>query len=168
MSADWVTAISTAILAVATVVLVIVAISQLSGLRKQLDQSAVQELRRNTVEIVSRVEGDPLLRGAYEAVEAKIVGTTDYTGTTACKSQTNPILNYFEQLAIGIAQCVYEEKMARDYLQEYLKQAVEIWLIGESSTLKAPERMFAQDDFVQLRELYNKWFSKPAPLYRAK
>jgi hypothetical protein len=167
LTADWVTATFTAVSAIATVVLVVVAIVQLGGLKEQLKQSAEQERRRNTLEVVQRSESDKFIHAAYKEVQTKVAGSTDYSGTTACEDHIVTILNYFEGLAIGIAQNIYVEKMARDYLQEALKKAVDIWLIGELPGHKVPEKMFGLNEYTELRRLYGRWFPAPEPAYKA-
>jgi hypothetical protein len=188
MNAEWTTATFTALSAVATVALVIAAIVQLNGLKaqlkasadqqklsldqlklsaEQLHQTSEQERRRITLEAVQRSESDPFIKAAYKEIQAKTAGTSDYAGTAACKDDITTILNYFEGLAIGIAQDIYIEQMARDYLQEELKLAVDIWIVGDPRAVKAPPQMFGQNEFTQLRGLYKKWFPEPALGYKA-
>jgi hypothetical protein len=165
---DWITAISTAVSALASVVLFLVAFVQLRGLRDQLKQSADQEKRRNTLDVVERVEHDPALIEAYKSVWEKTTGGVDYTKTTECKYHVITILNYFEGVAIGIAQNIYVESMARDYLENILKKATEVWLIGESTnTIKAPAKMFENSEYSELRSLYRKWFPPQTTTYKA-
>ncbi len=170
MSLEWVTAISTAVQAVATVVLVIMAVVQLGRLSDQLRQSANQERVRNTLEVIRRVESDVYIRMAYDKVAEITKGGSDYTGTDTpeCKFHIITILNYLEEIATGIAQNVYVDQMVRDNLQEVLRRAVDVWLIGgPSDAFKAPSAMFGQDEFAQLRKLYKLWFPKPETKYRA-
>lgn len=168
MDANWVIAISTAVLAVATVALVIVATVQLGGLKEQLRQSAEQELRRNTLEAIQRSESDPILQVAYEKISSVEGRGSDFTGTSTCKLHVTNILNCYEAIAIGIAQEVYLDQMVRDYLQVEIKLAVDIWLIGESTdALKAPQRMFKSSEYTELQRLYKRWFPEAATKYRA-
>jgi hypothetical protein len=167
---DWITAISTAISAISSVVLFAVAFVQLRGLKDQLKQSADQERRKSTLDVVERVEHDEALREAYKVIWENTSGGTDYskTATPELKYHVLTILNYFEGIAIGIAQKVYVDSMARDYLNDIVKKAVEIWLIGESAdNTKLPSKMFDKGEFTELRKLYDRWFAPPRPVYDA-
>jgi hypothetical protein len=165
---DWITAISAAVSAIASVILFVVAFVQLRGLKDQLKQSTDQEKRRNTLAVVERVETDAALREAYKAIWDSSAGGTDYSKTTEQKYHVLTILNFFEGVAVGIAQQIYVESMARDYLNDVLKKSVEVWLLAESAEgLKLPAKMFASTDFEELRRLYSKWFPQQRATYRA-
>lgn len=165
---DWITAVSAAVSAIASVVLFIVAFVQLRGLKDQIQQSSDQERRRNTLEAVERVEHDPSLVEAYKVIWEKSGNGTDYSKTAECKYHIITILNYFEGIAIGIAQHVYMEQMARDYIEDVAKKAVEVWLIADpTDSRKPPAKMFGDKEYTEVRKLYARWFPAPSPTYNA-
>jgi hypothetical protein len=95
-------------------------------------------------------------------------GTHDYSKTDTCKYYVNIILNYYEGIAVGIAQKIYVDTMAKDYLAESLQKAVKIWLHGDTDDgVVPPKPMFAASDFPELRKLYDRWFPPKSIEFRA-
>jgi len=166
---DWITAIGTAMSAIASIVLFIVAIVQLRGLRYQIEQAANQESRRNTLEVIQRAESDAVIQQARARLWVASNNGTDYTKLTdADQFDAITLLNYLEGLAVGIFQNVYVEGMARDYLQEVVRKAVKALIKGESGDgWKATTGLFQCSDFSMLCQLYDRWFTAPCPQYRA-
>jgi hypothetical protein len=172
---DWVVAIGAAVSGITSIILVLVAYFQLRGLKVQLGQAASdaidrnnQEDRRNTLNAIQRAENDPYLQRAYRTIARVTKGTLNYSKTHICKYYVNIILNYYEGIAVGIAQKIYVEAMAKDYLAESLQKAVKIWLRGDTDDdFVPPTAMFAASDFPELRKLYDRWFPPKSTEFRA-
>ena len=145
---DWIIAIGTAVAALASVLLLIVAIVQLRGLRDQIKQATDQERRRNTLAAIQRVEGDAPIKGARGKLWEASDNGTDYTKlTSAHEFDAVTLLNYLEGVAIGIEQDIYVEKMAKDYLKEIVHKAFSALIKGESGDgWKATTPMFPPSD----------------------
>ncbi|HEV3040791.1 MAG TPA: hypothetical protein VHA33_23700 [Candidatus Angelobacter sp.] len=78
------------------------------------------------------------------------------------------LLNYFEGLAIGIAERMYIEEMARDYLEASLNKVVKAFKFGESGDgWKASKSFFPEKDFASLSKLYRAWNRESQVGYRA-
>ena len=166
---DWIIAISSGISAGATIALAWIAKVQLGGLKKQIKQAAEQDSRRNTLEACQRFEKDPIIKDARKMLWAVTNNGTDYTILTdEHKFNALTLLNYFQGLAIGIEQNVYIEQMVKDFLQEHLEKEVKALIKGESGKgWNATKNLCNAVDFDALCKLYDKWFPKKSPEYRA-
>jgi hypothetical protein len=165
----WVTAIGTAVAAVAAVGASIIAWVQLDKLREQIRQSSEQDRRRNTLEACQRFERDDLLKEAMKNVWEASDGGTDYTKlTAACSFDVLTLLNYFDGIAIGIIERVYIDEMARDYLEDSLNKAVKALILGESGDgWKASKPFFPEKEFASLCKLYHTWNPESQVAYNA-
>jgi hypothetical protein len=184
MSHEWVTAIATAVSAVTAVVLVYVAIKQLSGLRDQLHglkeqiqathlqitNSAELDKRRNTLEAIQRYEKDPIVHGAMKSIWDATANGTDYTKLTdSQKFHAFVLLNYLDGIAVGIHQDVYIEQMVKDYLQLSVHKAVKALIKGHSGDgWKAEKSIAPESGYKPLCALHDKWFPEKGPEYRAR
>lgn len=170
MDHNWVTAISTAVSAVATIALVFVALVQLGGLKQQIRQASDQERRRNTLEACQRFEKDPLVKRAMKNLWDATGYGADYTKLTDRNLfDALTLLNYLLGIAVGIEQNVYIEKMARDSLEPVVHKAVKSLIKGESGPgWKAATPPLVTDvHFDSLCRLYDRWFPQKGPEYRA-
>jgi hypothetical protein len=184
MNHEWVTAIGTAIAALAAVasalisaILTGIAYFQLRDIRKQIElaakqnkSSADQERRRNTLIAIQRFENDPLLKQAMKNLWVATDNGKDYTQLDEeHRFDVITILNYFEGIACGILQEVYIEEMARDYLHGPVGKAVKAFIIGESGDgWKSDKGVFPPAHFESLMKVYATWFPGKSPGYRAK
>jgi hypothetical protein len=163
MAADtWVTAIGTAVAAAAAVGAAMIALVQLKKLRDQIKQSSDLDRRRNTLDACQRFEKDELLHQAMKSLWKTTNRGTDYTKLTSENDfDVLTVLNYFEGIAIGIAERVYKEKMARDYLEDSLTKAVRALIYGQSGDgWKAERPIFPDKNFPVLAKLYRAWNAK--------
>jgi len=142
---------------------------QLVKLRDQIRQSSEQDRRRNTLEVCQRLERDSLLKEARKHLWDASDGGTDYTKLNATHSfDVSTLLNYFQDFAIGIAERVYIEEMAREYLEASLNKAVKALIFGESGDgWKASKSFFPEEDFASLGKLYRAWNRESQVRYSA-
>lgn len=73
------------------------------------------------------------------------------------------LLNYFESIAVGVNQGIYNEDMMKDYLNESIYKSVKIFILGESGEIKgrtwvANKGIIKPGEQPFLMELYTKWF----------
>jgi len=171
MAADaWVTAIGTAVAAAAAVGAAAIAWVQLEKLRDQIRQSSDLDRRRNTLDACQRFEKDELLKQAMKNLWQATDSGTDYRKLTATNDfDVLTVLNYFDGLAIGIAERVYVEEMARDFLEDSLNKAVRALIYGESGEgWKASKPIFPEKDFAILVKLYRAWNQGSQVTYTAR
>jgi hypothetical protein len=169
MDHNWVTAISTAISAGATIALVFAAIVQLDGLKQQIKQASDQDRRRNTLEACQRFEKDPLVKLAMKNLWEATEFGTDYRKLTAENLfDALTLLNYLLGIAVGVEQKVYLEQMTKDFLEPVVYKAVKALIKGEDGTgWKVTKSFVPAADFVSLCKLYDQWFPQKGPEYRA-
>jgi hypothetical protein len=70
------------------------------------------------------------------------------------------ILNYFEGIAIGISQGLYDKKVAKDHLEPIIAYYVDKYMSSEA------QRHFSIDapsDYNRLIALHNEWRASPKP-----
>jgi hypothetical protein len=72
------------------------------------------------------------------------------------------ILNYLDGIAIGVAQGLYLDNLAKDHLEDIVKTYVGDYLLDTS---KANAMAIAQQDYRHLLALYARWF-KPTVAYK--
>jgi hypothetical protein len=108
-TADFYIAAGTALLALATVILILIGFFQIRAIRKQ-------NQRWHTLSVCERYTTDPILDGSLKSLrKLHNEGTFD----AECKKHTTEIitvLNYLDGIAIGIYQGLYLDELARDHL----------------------------------------------------
>lgn len=158
-TADWVTAIGTALTSIAAIGGLIIAWVQLGKLREQIRQSSEQDKRRNTLEACQRYETDTLLKEAMRSLWQASDSGTDYTKLNDPHVfDALTLLNYFEGIATGVLKDIYIEEMVRDYLGTSVNKAVEALIFGRSgSGWKATKPLCQETEFPILCRLYERW-----------
>jgi hypothetical protein len=131
---------------VGTVALVAVGWWQIHSLRRE------NKLER-TLLACCRYESDPTIEGAvhelHKAWEEKLV----QSDPSKYGHNINLLLNYLDTIAIGIEQKVYDEILARDYLESIVSKHVERYL-NISVIDKIDCRI---SDYNRLRNLATRW-----------
>jgi len=165
MSAEWVTAIATALLFAVTAILAFAAWKQLPMIAGQVRALAEQirlsreaeanaERRQReweTVRACERYDVDPVLEAVTSRIHASSNKGTDYS--TVEKRDLICLLNYFDGLAVGIEQGLYIEGIVRDHLGLIIDKLVQRFLIAN---------LVEKQGYDNLLRLYDRWHPKPA------
>jgi hypothetical protein len=127
--ADSITAVGTAILAVATIALAVFALKQLSALIEQLKLAREADARAdsrliesNTLRACERYYSDPVISEATRRIWVASNNGTDYTKAAIDSHDLIITLNYLDGIAVGIKQHVYSAPIVKDHMQStYIK-----------------------------------------------
>lgn len=120
--------------ALATAALAVIAWSQLSALRKQLDDQARQlkivgdrEKQWRTIEACERYSYDPVLRECKKRLwEARRNGALPrFPDVSVIRQDAILIVNYLDAIGTGVAQGVYLFEIVRDHLRVIVMETVE-------------------------------------------
>ncbi len=154
LSAEAWTAVGTLILALATAVLVAVGVYQIRSIR-------MEEKRTRTLAACDRYDRDDVLYLCLkELARAKRDGSFD-KDPAVFRPEVATLLNYLDSLAVGIAQGLYIEELARDHVEPILKRHVAQFLTGDM-----PQKITLDAaNYACLTDLCKKW-SNAAPRYR--
>lgn len=106
-TAEWITAISTVVLAVGTFGLALVGIGQIRVL-------AEQQRKWTTLQACDRYDSDPVLNMARDVVCRHVNGVAQTS--LDLNHAALRLLNYFDAIAIGIDQNLYRDELAKDHL----------------------------------------------------
>jgi hypothetical protein len=150
---EW-TALATVLLAVLTLFVVIVGWIQLRSVRKDAK-------KERTIAVCDRYDYDPILDGSARRLSA--AGTSVNRNDPAYQSDVSQVLNYCDAISIGIAQGIYIELLARDYLEDIILEYVQIFLGPSAPAIPGIDR----ENFPVLMDLATRWKKPPRkPRYR--
>jgi hypothetical protein len=148
----WV-ATGTFALAAATAVLVGVGVFQIRSAREETKKS-------RTLEACDRYDRDAVLYNCLKRLaNAKASGELT-AAPTKFRPEVSTLLNYLDSLAVGIAQGLYIEELARDHVEPILKRHVDQFL-GQG----APDVGLDRVNYACLTELRAKW-ANATPRFR--
>jgi hypothetical protein len=114
LTAEGHVALWTAVLAVATSALVIMGLRQLRSIRDEAN-------RERTLRVCERYDTDPILDRALRRLAIGWRTGDIQRDPEKYRPFVTTVLNYLDTLAIGIAQGLYIEELARDHLAEIVK-----------------------------------------------
>ncbi len=148
---------ATSVLAVATIFLVVIGRNQIVAVRKEAKQE-------RTLAYCDRYDNDPVLDRCLRRLGiAREAGRL--VKSASIRADATTVLNYLDGLAVGIAQGLYINELARDHMEPILKAHVEQYL-GE----KSPDLGVSKDDYRMLLALAERWGVSgkgvPQTLYR--
>lgn len=155
---DFWIAIGTAVLAVATVTLILIGLRQISAIKKQ-------NRRWQTLAACERYTFDPIVDGCLRTLrKAHTEGKFKNEATEAknYRLEATTVLNYLDGMAIGIYQGLYMDDLARDHLEQ-----VVIGHVDEYLRDGMPKKMELQtQDFRYLLALADRWARISKPRFR--
>ena len=132
-SAEALTAVGTAILALETLALAGAAIWQLSALIEQLrlareaDAKADRRLiETNTLRVCERYYGDPVIAAATARIWAASQGGVDYGAAAISSHDLITVLNYLDGIAVGIKQHVYSPEIVKDHMESTFVKIIDV------------------------------------------
>ena len=164
----WVAAIGGLLSGVTSAGLLIVALVQLPFFRKQLQSMeaarrdlAKAEKERRTLDACNRFHTDTTL---YEVKQHIYVAREDANPIAALlrpevRRDVINLLNYFEGLAIGVEQGVYDDEIVYDNLSNALVWAVEYFIMANAK-YNPEQKLGDPDEFVPLLRLYQRYTQK--------
>lgn len=147
------TAIFTGVVALATFALAFVAYFQIRQFR-------AENTRARTIAVIERYDFDPILNTAIRQVRNLISNRGGAKAISTHRHEIIAVLNYFEQIAIGIQSQVYDEYMLFDFLEgslhEFKRDLIESGIAGKLGC--APPKYFSA-----MCHLSDEWFSGGPP-----
>jgi len=131
--ADSITAVGTAVMAVATIALGVFALRQLSALIDQLKLAREADARAdsrliesNTLRACERYYSDPVINEATRRIWAASNNGTDYTKAAIDSHDLIITLNYLDGIAVGIKQHVYSAPIVKDHMQSTFIKIIDV------------------------------------------
>ncbi|HEV2629434.1 MAG TPA: hypothetical protein VGV41_12410 [Pseudolabrys sp.] len=140
----WI-ATGTFVLAAATVVLVAVGLFQISSAREETKKT-------RTLEACDRYDRDAVLYNCLRRLAFAKTSGALAAEPTKFRPEVSTLLNYLDSLAVGIAQGLYIEELARDHVEPILKRHVDQFLGPD-----APNVGLDRANYACLTELRAKW-----------
>jgi hypothetical protein len=171
MDPQSVSAIADSVVAITSIVLVVIAASQVPLLIRQLkahgNQMTIEDDRERkwaTVRACDRFTNDPIIFEVSRRIWDASLQGTDYTDLSSIdRFDVAVLLNYLEGMAVGIAQGIYMENIIKDHFTPAIDKAVRVFLRGESGDgWKAKEAVLPEQSFRYLIGLHSKWFPQGA------
>jgi hypothetical protein len=142
------TATATVALVVVTAFLVVLGRRQIVAIRHEAKQE-------RTLVFCHRYDTEIVLDQALRRLgEARAAGAIDNNWSN--KSDATSVLNYLDALAVGIAQDLYIEQLARDHMDAIVVHHVEQYLGEVASNLG-----LRKEDYAFLLNLADRWSSVP-------
>lgn len=139
--------------AAATTALVFVAWGQIRAAREEAK-------KERTLAACNRYNSDLVLNRNVNALHrANISGTFD-NNPMAFRPKVTNVLNYFESIAIGINQGLYDKQLVCDHLKEILAAYCKEYL--NQKTMSALN--YKPEDFFHLIHLNDEWHASPLTL----
>jgi hypothetical protein len=149
--ADDVTAVSTLVLAIGTVLLaaataglVFAAFKQLPLLTAQIKMARESEIEINTITACGKYDTDPVLYEIHRRIWENSDKGTKYSRETIDQHDAIVMLNYLDGIAIGVKQGVLSNAITKDHLGAVYIKAVDIIipaLFGNFEGYEAIEEM---------------------------
>ena len=159
MSANVIVVIAAMVTAIASVAIAGAAWKQLPLIAKRLKIDGERQKQWATVTACQRYVTDPILREAKREIwTARDNGkkiTIDHP--EAVRQDVYILLNYFDTIAIGINQGIYNENIVYDNLRYIIEDAVLKFVYKRSGDFQVKEEHFSD-----LITLYHKWFAQSA------
>lgn len=113
---EWITAIGTVVLAIVTLALAMVGISQIRVVARQ-------QRKWTTLQACDRYDSDPIINAAHDVLWKHInVGAQSSVELTHAALR---LLNYFDAIAIGIDQGLYIDELAHDHIGNIVRLRLE-------------------------------------------
>ena len=166
-SPDLVTAVATAVMAVATIGLAIVATRQLSALIEQLklareaDERADRRLiETNTLRVCEFIYRDPVVYTASQRIWAASDDGTEYGNADIASHDLIVVLNYLDGIAIGIKQRVYSAEIVKDHMESTFVKIIDV-----IRPAVVPRILPDWKGYEAITELRNGWLMVAAPAY---
>lgn len=159
MSPDQIVIALASVTAIASVAIALAAWIQLPLIRRQMRIEGDRQKQWATVAACARYITDPVLREAKRNIwQARDHGKKDVIEEPdQVRQDVYILLNYLDNIAIGVNQHIYDETFVRDYLRYVFEDAVSRFIKKRSGDFKVKEEHFSD-----LLDLYEKWFSESA------
>ncbi len=127
--------------------------------------------REATLAAVRRFESDPEVREAVRHIwhKTRTPEGTDYSRLDAeDRFHVLSYLNYLDGIAVGLKQGIFDDTVARDYLQHVVHKSVHGLLLEEpGETWKAGPPLVDPEKFTNLIQLQKQWSAEEVhPLFR--
>jgi hypothetical protein len=166
--ADSITAVGTAIMAIATIALAVFALRQLSALIEQLklarEADAKADLRlieSNTIRVCERIYSDPVISVVTQRIWVASKNGTDYRTAAIDGHDLITMLNYFDSIAIGIKQGVFSAAIVKDHMASAFIKIVDVL-----QPAVVPRLLPDWTGYEAITELRDSWRPKSAVSYR--
>lgn len=147
ITAQTISAISSAALTLLTAILAGAAFWQVRSVRTEAAKS-------RTLEICNRYDNDPLLDGITRRLRIAMNTKDIIKNPNEHRIDVVALLNYLDSIAIGINQNLYIEKLAKDHVYYILNFHVKEYIMDDSV---AKALNINPDNYADLIDIYKKW-----------
>lgn len=154
--------------ALATVAIAVFGVRQLRLIAQQnvtlTEQNQLhgnRERKWQTLQACNRFDQDPILEASTARIWMQSKGGLDYSDMKPVQRDVINLLNALDAIAIGVAQKLYIEEIARDNLEAWFHKACREFLTEERAAAIGLDRRH----FAHLIELSTRW-QRVAPHYQ--
>jgi hypothetical protein len=147
--------------------------SQVSLLKDQISTQVNEQKKWKTIAICEDYWRDPVVNSILERLRSRSGGGTDYSKLDERDPDAVHLIDYFDSVAIGIAQGVYDEDIAKDILEDLFEKAVKALILAEGGKSYgkdwvAGKVIIPREAYPHVVALYNKWFvEQPKTSYKS-